>query len=76
VASSNINYLVYKVCRPTIGLFFGPPFSPVIVPVFSASVVQNNDHAQLLSNEMDNPAPLRSEGELVSNAVVIEEQNA
>jgi hypothetical protein len=25
---------------------------------------------------MDNPAPLMSEGELVSNAVVIEEQNA
>jgi hypothetical protein len=33
-------------------------------------------HAQFLSNEMDNPAPLMSEGELVSNAVVIEEQNA
>jgi hypothetical protein len=37
-------------------------------------------HAQFLSNEMDNPAQLRSEspgeGELVSHAVVLEEQDA
>jgi hypothetical protein len=37
-------------------------------------------HAQFLSNETDNPAQLRSEipgeGQLVSHAVVLEEQDA